>query len=94
MTQSAKATAATEHASRYLQQLCKHWSHKATAEFTPRAGTITFPNGNSLAMAAQPDQLDLTVEVPDDADLAHFKDVVDRHLIRFAFREDLKIVWH
>jgi hypothetical protein len=93
MTQTASATAATANASRYLQQLSKHWGHKAKVEFTPEAGDIRFDSGNVLTLQAQPQQLVMQVEVPDDGDLAHFKDVVDRHILRFAFREDLQIVW-
>ena len=29
--------------SRYLQQLCKHWSHTLAVDFTPQEGTVTFP---------------------------------------------------
>lgn len=93
MPQHASATATTDHASRYLQQLCKHWSHKAEAEFTAQAGTVTFEGGNRLAMTARPDRLDLEVTVPQNGDLAHFQDVVARHLVRFAFREELEIRW-
>ncbi|SHI76789.1 hypothetical protein SAMN05444000_1039 [Shimia gijangensis] len=93
MTQSATATAPTEHASRYLQQLCKHWSHKAETDFTPESGTITFASGNLLKLGASAVQLTLDVTVPDAEDLEHFKGVVDAHLLRFAFREDLEIVW-
>lgn len=93
MAQSASATAATENASRYLQQLCKHWGHKATVEFTPEAGDIRFESGNVLSLQAKPAQLLMQVSVPDDGDLAHFRDVVDRHVLRFAFREDLQINW-
>ena len=31
----SQATVTTASASRYLQQLCKHWSHKFAVEFTP-----------------------------------------------------------
>lgn len=93
MTQHATGSAPTTSASRYLQQLCKHWSHKAKAEFTPEAGSIQFDSGNHLQMTALPDSLSLSVSVPDDGDLALFQDVVDRHLVRFAFREHLAITW-
>ena len=33
----------TENASRYLQQLCKHWQHNLQVEFTPEHGTVRFP---------------------------------------------------
>ncbi len=93
MTRTATATAATENASRYLQQLCKHWSHKAETEFSTHAGEISFASGNVLTLTADNTCLALTVEVPDAEALKPFQDVVDAHLLRFAFREDLKIVW-
>ena len=49
---SAVAVVPTTNASRYLQQLAKHWSHKFPVEFTPTDGSITFPkevNGTSFA---------------------------------------------
>lgn len=94
MTKTAMATAPTESASRYLQQLCKHWSHKGEVTFTPQDGSIAFEGGNTLTLSATPDTLSMTVTVPDDADIARFQDVVDRHLLRFAFREELKITWN
>ena len=39
---AAQATIPTASASRYLQQLCKHWSHKYAVSFTPEHGTIPF----------------------------------------------------
>ena len=40
---SAEALVPTAHASRYLQQLCKHWEHNLQVEFTPENGTVIFP---------------------------------------------------
>ena len=60
---------------------------------TPEAATIAFPNGNTLAMQAAPDHLAMQATTPDTADLATFRDVVDRHILRFAFREELVIDW-
>ena len=40
---SAETLAPTEHGSRYLQQLCKHWQHNLQVEFTPENGTVIFP---------------------------------------------------
>jgi hypothetical protein len=33
----------TRHASRYLQQLCKHWSHNLAVRFTEQEGEVRFP---------------------------------------------------
>ena len=35
----------TERASIYLQQLCKHFTHKLPVTFTPEKGQITFSIG-------------------------------------------------
>ena len=77
----------THSASRYLQQLAKHWSHKMTVEFSAEKGSIEFPNGARLAMRADSDTLDLELSVPEDGDVARMREVVASHLDRFAFRE-------
>ncbi|MBZ6381496.1 DUF2218 domain-containing protein [Sphingomonas sanguinis] len=77
----------TLSASRYLQQLAKHWSHKMEVVFTPKEGTITFPNGSKLEMRASSDTLDVILTVPEDGDVARMREVVSSHLDRFAFRE-------
>ena len=43
MTVSATAAVPTAHASKNLQQLCKHWQHNLQVEFTPDHSTVTFP---------------------------------------------------
>jgi hypothetical protein len=80
------ATVPTTHASRYLQQLCKHWSHKFETDFSPEKGEITFPMG-PIRMEANPEALVVMLEPNADADVERFKQVVADHLDRFAFRE-------
>ncbi len=77
----------TGSASRYLQQLAKHWSHKMTVVFSPEEGMIDFPNGSRLQMRADSESLDLELAVPDGEDAARMREVVERHIDRFAFRE-------
>jgi len=77
----------TASASRYLQQLAKHWSHKMTVAFTAEEATIDFPNGARLVMRADTDTLDVALTVPEGEDVANMRGVVERHLDRFAFRE-------
>ncbi|WP_343525205.1 DUF2218 domain-containing protein [Sphingomonas sp.] len=77
----------TLSASRYLQQLAKHWSHKMEVSFTPEEGTIVFPNGSKLEMRADSEMLDVVLSVPEDGDTARMREVVSSHLDRFAFRE-------
>ena len=77
----------TQSASRYLQQLAKHWSHKMEVAFTAEEGTIILPNGARLVMRAASDTLDVELSVQDDGDMVRMRDVVSSHLDRFAFRE-------
>ncbi len=80
------ATIATTHGSRYLQQLCKHWSHKFETRFDPTQGEIDFPMG-PIRLSADDARLTVVLEPKEDADVEKFKQVVADHLDRFAFRE-------
>jgi hypothetical protein len=80
------ATVPTKSGSRYLQQLCKHWSHKFETAFDADKGEIAFPMG-PIRMAAEPEALVVVLEPNADADIERFKQVVAEHLDRFAFRE-------
>ena len=83
----------TEHASRYLQQLCKHWSHKFTVEFNETAGKVPFSESTSVEFAADASTLRMTLKTANPQDLERMQGVVSDHLKRFAFREELDVVW-
>jgi len=93
---TAIARVPTAHASKYLQQLCKHWQHNLAVEFTAERGTITFPRDARGAdwpddgvarLAAGGDALEVTIEASGPEHLEALEGVVQRHLDRFAFRE-------
>lgn len=77
----------TGSASRYLQQLAKHWSHKMEVSFTAEEGSIAFPNGSHLVMKADSATLDVLLTVPEGEDVERMREMVASHLDRFAFRE-------
>jgi DNA-binding PadR family transcriptional regulator len=83
----------TERASIYLQQLCKHFAHKAPVEFTPEKGQITFASG-ICRLEAKDGVLTLMADSEDDERMTRLQGVVEKHLIRFAFREPHVIAWH
>lgn len=103
MTIASTAHVPTESAGRYLQQLCKHWSHNLNVEFSPEAGTVVFPRNarganwsgdGKLTLAAHPGNLECTIEASSADHLDALKGVVASHLDRFAFREaPLKFEW-
>jgi hypothetical protein len=88
----AIATIPTAHASRYLQQMAKHFQHKLPVTFDPHAGTVKFSIGD-CGMAASDSALILTLVAAEATQMDQLKDVVVRHLVRFAFREELAIDW-
>src|SRR4051812_49307303 len=93
----------TANGGRYLQQLCKHWSHNLKVEFTPEAGTVVFPKDArgadwpgdaTLTLKAEQDVLECRLEASAEAQREALKGVVANHLDRFAFREaPLKFDW-
>ena len=89
---TSQADVATEHASRYLQQLCKHWAHKFPVEFDPNHGTIDLPQGRTV-LDADAAALRIAVTADDAEALERLETVVADHIKRFAFREELSFDW-
>ncbi len=89
---SSRAEVPTEHASRYLQQLCKHWAHKFPVEFDPQHGAIDLSFGRTI-MDANASVLHITVSTDEAGSLNRLETVVADHIKRFAFREQLVFDW-
>jgi len=76
----------TPHAAKYLQQLCKHFGHKRPVRFDETEGEVTFDFATAqLRAAGQRLTVTMDLQNPDDADRG--RQVIDKHLERFAFRE-------
>ncbi|MEO5640885.1 MAG: DUF2218 domain-containing protein [Sphingomicrobium sp.] len=93
---TSTALVPTASASKYLQQLCKHWSHNLAVEFTPDHGTVTFPKdgrggsspGDGVAtLAVVEGGLEVRIDATSAGQLDGLKGALARHLDRFAFRE-------
>lgn len=89
----SKAVVGTEHASRYLQQLCKHWSHKFSVDFDPQRGRVPFSDAAEVTFTADDAGLTMILSVADPSQQTRMQGVVADHLKRFAFREELDIAW-
>jgi uncharacterized protein len=96
MTLSTTARVPTAHASKYLQQTCKHWEHTLAVVFTPEHGTIVFPKDArganfpgdaTVTFDAEPDALLVRIEASAVEQLEALQGAVARHVDRFAFRE-------
>ena len=93
---TSTARVPTASGSRYLQQLCKHWSHNLDVEFTADQGRIIFPRDargadwpgdGIITLTAQEETLDCRIDASADGQLQGLKGALERHLDRFAFRE-------
>lgn len=82
----AKGRAKTINGAKYLQRLCKHWSHKFEVEFSENRGQVRFPSAVAV-MEASADALLVTVETDNTDSIEQIKETVAKHLDRFAFRE-------
>lgn len=96
MATSSTAIVPTDKASRYLQQLCKHWAHNLAVTFDETHGEVIFPR--NARGADWPGDARFTMDAGDGAltcriaasapgQLDGLKGAVERHLDRFAFRE-------
>jgi hypothetical protein len=93
---AAVAQVPTASGSKYLQQLCKHWSHNLEVTFDADHGVVTFPqemrgetfpSRGVVRMDATADTLAVRVEGGSPEHVARLKNVAASHLDRFAFRE-------
>ena len=80
------ALVSTPYASRYLQQLAKHWAHKFDVEFTPEQARISLPLGD-VDLEAQNHALSIHLKARESADTDKMKSVVETHIDRFAHKE-------
>ena len=85
---TANASFQTENASRYLQQLCKHFAHKVDVEFAPTSGRVDFGVGRA-ELTATAERLEFVAYSADVEGLQKTKAVLEDHIVRFAFREKL-----
>ena len=89
----AKASVTTANAGKYMQQLCKHWSHKLEVDLSEQRGVVKFP---AVVATFEPgaDALRVTIEGEEGEAVERMKGVVASHLDRFAFREaPLRFDW-
>jgi uncharacterized protein len=91
-TVQSEARVATPMAQRFMTQLCKHFEHRLSVQYSAEAGSIEFPTG-TCRLEAAPDHLILRAEASDANQLGLLETVVSRHLARFAFREPPEIAW-
>lgn len=89
----SRASISMEKARGYLIQLCKHFGHKIEATYADNKGRVVFDAGVCDLNADDPNVLVAQVSTPDETQLTRLEDVIERHLKRFAFKEELSVQW-
>lgn len=92
MAHYSTASVETDHASKYLQQLCKHFAHKVEVSYDRHAGHVTFPMGICL-MKANDNILHFRIQADSEEAVQAAQSVIDVHLVKFAWREELSVSW-
>lgn len=90
---ASQARVSTPKARNYLIQLCKHFGHKIPTSFADNKGRIAFDGGVCELNADDENVLVMVVSASGPDKLATLEDVIDRHLKRFAFKEELSVAW-
>ncbi|MBL7736395.1 MAG: DUF2218 domain-containing protein [Chitinophagaceae bacterium] len=82
----------TKEGSAYIRKLCRHFAHKVPASYTESDGRAELP-GCICLMHADTDALAFTVTGKSTGEVMRAEDIITRHLLKFAFREQLEISW-
>ncbi len=82
----------TKHASKYLQQLCKHFAHKVEVDYDAEKGLVQFPPGPCTILASG-DDLRFSCTSEQEQGLQVMHSIIEQHLVKFAWREELTFLW-
>lgn len=82
----------TDKATKYVAQLCKHFKHKVPAQYTEAHGQVDFQPGD-CELNADPTGLHIRCSTDDENNLGRLEFILEDHLKRFAWREDVEIIW-
>ncbi|HCE3707127.1 TPA: DUF2218 domain-containing protein [Vibrio parahaemolyticus] len=82
----------SEHASKYLVTLCRHFARKVSATWDEQSGLVTFPVGkaefslNGLCLI-------IACEADSEKQLEQVKGIIESHVEMFSRRETLELDW-
>lgn len=88
----ARSEVTSEKAQRYLAQLCKHFAHKIPVKWDETTGHSDFGFG-VCEMEAGDGLLRLTCKAPTPDGLERVKYIVEDHVVRFGWRENIAVTW-
>lgn len=85
----------SEHASKYLTVLCRHFGRKVKATWDDEVGEVNFPMGNSyMAVNSQDNTLTIRCVAEDEQKLNGVISIIDAHVDMFSRRETLTLTWN
>lgn len=85
-------TVKTALGSIYINKLCKHFTHRVTAEWDQFKGTIHFDIGQCVITASQ-HTLTFICKAESKDELNTILEVVKSHFDRFAIKDQLELNW-
>lgn len=80
-------------AQRYMKQLCRHFGHKVDVTFDDVAGIKRMPGMRCTMTAVEPTRLHVEIDAESAERAERQQGVIERHLVKFAFREELTFDW-
>ncbi len=89
----SKTHIATDNGASYIGKLCRHFVHKIETAYTTDSGRAVFPGGGICDMLAKDGELIFIISAADRTGADKIKGVIERHLLKFAYRENLEIHW-
>ena|SRR5579875_2143616 len=87
-----EASVRTANAGSYLRKLCQHWSHRFEVQYDDQHGIILLPQAKCV-LTASPETLLVRLACSQGADGKRVQEVVEEHVRRFGFREELEFPW-
>lgn len=75
-----------------MQRLCKHMGHKIPVNYDEQQAQLTFDMGK-CEMSAGETTLTIECFADNNDDLATIVDVVERHLVSIAWKDEPKVSW-
>lgn len=88
----ASSSVQTLNAAKYLKTLCIHFGRKVSVHWQVEYGQVDFQIG-LCDIKAQGKQLSFTISSTNQLNLADLVTTIDRHLAKFANKENLHLNW-
>lgn len=76
-----------------MRKLGQHWSHRFPVKFDENSGCVIQMPNTVCELRACPKTLEVELQLGEGEDSGRIETVVEEHLKRFGFREELQFAW-